>query len=82
MKRNMDRTRCPLCTVYKSHSSVCRACDGTGYIPIAVEGAIRNRYPDKAGIILSTLKWGGDHFYFMLGAMYVGVEKSDGHIHT
>jgi hypothetical protein len=47
-----------------------------------VEQSIRRRYPDRAEQILADLKWAGDHFYFMLGTMYVGVEKNDGYMHT
>jgi hypothetical protein len=60
----------------------CYACDGTGYVPDIVVSEIRRCFPEKAPRILSELRWSMDHFSFMLGGIYVGVEKNDGYIHS
>ena len=66
----------------------CYACSGTGYIQSVVINEIRRCFPMKANDILRTenevgcnLKWGGDHFYFMVDGIYVGCEI-DGYCHS
>lgn len=92
----MDQFHCPRCKYYSECHKMslgkelnmrgecvdCHACSGTGYIPSVVMESIRNSFPDKADKILSELKWGGDHFYFNLHDMYIGVEVKDGYIHS
>ena len=62
----------------------CPACDGAGFIPEAVVSSITNfaRTPTRADEILKNLRWSSDHFSFNMHGMYVGVEKTDGYIHT
>ena len=60
----------------------CNACNGTGNVPDVVINSIKKRYPEKAEKILSELKWGGDHYYFILDSLYVGCEVKDGYLHT
>jgi hypothetical protein len=61
----------------------CSACEGKGVIPPQVIKSIERfaRTPERAQEILSQLRWSGDHFSFMAGNMYVGVEV-DGYLHT
>lgn len=62
----------------------CNACNGTGYVPgVVVDSIVRFARNDneKAQKILSELRWSMDHFSFMAGIMYVGVE-TDGYLHT
>lgn len=60
----------------------CNACNGSGYLPTVVVDSIVKSFPERAEKILEELGWGGDHFYFRLGDLYVGVEAKDGYIHT
>jgi len=60
----------------------CNACDGTGYIPPVVLDSIKKSFPKRYEEIVSQLRWSQDHYSFMLGGMYVGVEVKDGYIHT
>jgi hypothetical protein len=60
----------------------CYACSGTGYVQPVVINEIRRCFPDRADSIFANLKWGGDHFYFMLGNIYVGCEVKDGYCHS
>lgn len=63
----------------------CNACDGTGNIPQAVVDSVtrfgERTSPEKAQEYLSNLRWSSDHYSFMVGSMYVGVE-TDGYLHT
>ena len=62
----------------------CNACNGTGEVPEVVLNSVRrfSRGDDiKAELYLSDLRWSGDHYSFMCGNMYVGVEV-DGYLHT
>jgi phage FluMu protein Com len=62
----------------------CKACCGTGDVPAVVLESIRQALPKSYQAIVeqpSLLRWSGDHFSFMCGKMYVGVEV-DGYLHT
>lgn len=65
----------------------CKACHGTGYVPGVVLDAIQHfasRAKDPKAYyqeITNKLVWSYDHFSFMAGSMYVGVE-TDGYLHT
>lgn len=63
----------------------CNACNGTGNIPEAVVASVvrfgERTSPEKAQEYLSQLRWSSDHYSFMCGGMYVGVE-TDGYLHT
>ena len=65
----------------KNVQSDCNACKGTGEISEVIINSIKLLYPEKAESILSSMKWHGDHYGFMLGTMYVGCEL-DGFLHT
>lgn len=60
----------------------CNACNGTGYIPLVVLDSIRNSFPKSYEKIVKDLRWSMDHYSFVIHGMYVGVEVSDGYIHT
>jgi hypothetical protein len=63
----------------------CNACNGSGYIPmVVVDSIVKFARGDvkRAEQILVELKWHSDHFAFMAGNMYVGIEKEDGYLHT
>lgn len=62
----------------------CKACNGTGYIPGKVTDSIVKFVKGdtyRASEILSRLAWSLDHFSFMSGGMYIGVETS-GYLHS
>lgn len=63
----------------------CNACEGLGTIPKAVIQSVTNfgerHSPQRAQEYLAALRWSGDHYSFMVGNMYVGVEV-DGYLHT
>ena len=63
----------------------CNACNGTGNIPEVVVASVtrfgERTSPEKAQEYLSQLRWSSDHYSFMCGGMYVGVE-TDGYLHT
>lgn len=63
----------------------CQACNGTGSIPEVVLESIKNALPKQFAEIQADpklLRWSGDHYSFMCGGMYVGVEVKDGYLHT
>lgn len=87
-----DNYHCPLGKIvrnpYAAKGSVpvhdnCNACEGTGYIPgKVIDSIIRfSRDSGRAQEYISGLRWSGDHYSFMVGSMYVGVEV-DGYLHT
>lgn len=62
----------------------CKACNGTGEVPTVVLESIRQSLPKVYAEILldpAMLRWSGDHYSFVTGGMYVGVEL-DGYLHT
>jgi hypothetical protein len=61
----------------------CDACNGTGYIPMAVIDAIINfaRTLERADEYISQLRWSYDHYSFDVHGLYVGIE-TDGFLHT
>lgn len=57
----------------------CPACHGLGHVTAAVIAGIMSRYGEKTQEIVSQLNGGGDHYYFHVSGMYVGVEWSEGY---
>jgi hypothetical protein len=51
------------------------------FLPWAVMSAMRRKHGEEADKFMAKLKWAGDHWFYTLHRMYVGVEP-DGHIHT
>lgn len=49
--------------------------------PMAVVRAMRRKHGAEADKFLAMLRWAGDHWFYHLGNMYLGVEP-DGYIHS
>ena len=63
----------------------CNACEGKGVIPQVVLDSVtafgERHSRERAQEYIAALRWCGDHYSFMCGGLYVGIEV-DGHLHT